>query len=249
MSPSIAPQVKVSGKGGGLPLRPWLLGLALLTVVAAAERVVRLAAPRPTRQAPALPRLAGYRVSVLAGEPARHGRELSLGTLRRYQLEPLSGEPPLVLSLLPVSSRTGTEFSEASKERKGLNMVAVEAEVPSFALVGKRVLSVPRSTRQGPGATVDQIALGRGPKDPTDAITRLQTCVTPRGVVALSASTLVGEGQEGGGSLTPGQWVLRLAGLRPVRHECLAVQLTRGQPGQGPLVGAWKELRGVLVRP
>ena len=173
MSPSIAPQVKVSGEGGGLPLRPWLLGLALLTVVAAAERVVRLAAPRPTRQAPALPRLAGYRVSVLAGEPARHGRELSLGTLRRYQLEPLSGEPPLVLSLLPVSSRTGTEFSEASKERKGLNMVAVEAEVESFALNDRRLLSLPRPNGLAAGTKPDQIALGRGPKDPPAAITRL----------------------------------------------------------------------------
>jgi len=56
----------------------------------------------------------------------------------------LSGGPPVVLSLLPVRSRTGTELSEPSKERKGLNLVAVAAEVPSFALSDRRLLSLPR---------------------------------------------------------------------------------------------------------
>lgn len=40
-------------------------------------------------------------------------------------------------------SRTGTELNEGSKERKGLNLVAVAAEVPSFALSDRRLLSLP----------------------------------------------------------------------------------------------------------
>ena len=87
----------------------------------------------PTREAPSTLRLEGYRVNALEGEPPQQGRELSHGELRRFQLSFLSGGPPLVLSLLPVRSRTGTELSEASKERKGLNLVAVADQVPSFA--------------------------------------------------------------------------------------------------------------------
>ncbi len=94
---------------------------------------------------------------------------------------------------------------------------------------------------------VDQLALGRGPKDPAGAITRLHTCVTPKGVVALSASTLVGEGRESDGSPTAVRWLRRLAGLQPIRHECLAIQLASERRGQPALVGTWKALRGVLV--
>ena len=178
MKSSSVPPTEGDGKRGGLPLRPWLLGLALLALAATAERVVGLSAPMPTREAPSTLRLAGYRVSALEGEPPRQGRELSHGELRRFQLSPLSGGPPVVLSLLPVRSRTGTELSEPSKERKGLNLVAVAAEVPSFALSDRRLLSLPRPNGLAAGTMPDQIALGRGPKDPAGAITRLQTCLT-----------------------------------------------------------------------
>jgi hypothetical protein len=108
---SSMPHAEGDRKRGGLSLRPWLLGLALLAQAATAERVVGLSAPMPTMEAPSTLRLAGYRVGALEGEPPRQGRELSHGELRRFRLEPLSGGPPLVLSVLPVRSRTGTELS------------------------------------------------------------------------------------------------------------------------------------------
>jgi hypothetical protein len=213
MKSSSVPSIEGDGKRGGLPLRPWLLGLAALALAATAERVVGLSAPMPTMEAPASLRLAGYRVSALQGEPPRQGRELSHGGLRRFQLVPLSGGPPLVLSLLPVRSRTGTELSEPSKERKGLNMVAVGAEVASFALNDRRLLSLHRSNGLGAGAKPDQIALGRGPKDPAGAITRLQTCLAPSGHAGVSAYTLVGEerrAKESSGAAAL-RWLFRLA--------------------------------------
>ena len=110
MSISPGPQSKGEAQRPAA-LRSWLLGLAVLALAATAERVVGLSAPMPTMKAPSSLRLAGYRVSALQGEPPRQGRELSHGALRRFQLEPLSGGPPLVLSVLPVRSRTGTELS------------------------------------------------------------------------------------------------------------------------------------------
>ena len=189
MNGSPGPQSKAKAERPGA-LRPWLLGLALLAVAATAERVVGLSAPMPTMEAPASLRLAGYQVSALEGEPPRQGRELSHGQLRRFRLEPRAGGSPLLLSLLPVRSRTGTELSEGSKERKGLNLVAVADQVPSFALSDRRLLSLPRPNGLAAGAKADQIALGRGPKDPAGAITRLQTCLTPSGHAGVSASTL-----------------------------------------------------------
>jgi hypothetical protein len=250
-SSSSPPPTEGDRKRGGLPLRPWLVGLALLTAGATAERVVGLSAPMPTREAPSTLRLAGYRVSVLEGEPPRQGRELSHGALRRFWLEPLSGGPPLMVRVLPVRSRTGTELSEPSKERKGLNMVAVGAEVETFALSDRRLLSLPRSKPGGPGPKVDQIALGRGPKDPPGSITRLQTCLLPSGHAGVSASTLVGQSkeQEQGGSSALKRKLLRLAGTVPARHECLAVQVASAKPGQRRLLEVWSAMRGVLVRP
>jgi hypothetical protein len=111
-------------------------------------------------EAPASLRLAGYRVSAIEGEPPRQGRELSHGQLRLFRLLPRAGGSPLVLSLLPVRSGTGTELSKPSKERKGLNLVAVAAEVPSFALNDRRLLSLPRPNGLAAGAKHD-CRLGR----------------------------------------------------------------------------------------
>jgi hypothetical protein len=249
MNTSSVPPTEGGRKPGSLFLRPWLVDLALLALAATAERVVGLSAPMPTREAPSTLRLAGYRVSALEGEPPRQGRELSHGELRRFQLSPLSGGPPVVLSLLPVRSRTGTALSEPSKERKGLNLVAVAAEVPSFALNDRRLLSLPRPNGLAAGAKPDQIALGRGPKDPAGAITRLQTCLTPSGHAGVSASTLVGEGRrakETSGSAAP-RWLLRLAGISRARHECLAVQVAGETPSEGPLLEVLTDVRGLLV--
>ena len=236
MNSSSVPSIEGDGKRGVLPLRPWLVGLS---------------APMPTREAPSTLRLERYRVNDLEGEPPRQGRELSHGELRRFQLSPLSGGPPVVLSLLPVRSRTGTELSEPSKERKGLNLVAVGAEVPSFALNDRRLLSLPRPKGLGAGAKPDQIALGRGPMDPAGAITRLQTCLTHSGHAGVSASTLVGEeerAKEASGSAALRR-LLRLAGISPARHECLAVQVASGKPGERVLLAAWQDVQRVLRVP
>jgi hypothetical protein len=250
MNTSSVPPTEGGRKPGSLFLRPWLVSLALLTSAATAERVVGLSAPMPTLEAPASLRLAGYRVSPLEEEPPRQGRELSHGALRRFRLEPLSGGPPLVLSLLPVRSRTGTELSEPSKERKGLNMVAVGAEVASFALSDRRLLSLTRPNGLGSGPKLDQIALGRGPRDPAGAITRLQTCINPSGHAGVSASTLVGqsEGQEQSASAALRR-LLRLAGISPARHECLAVQVASGTSRERVLLAAWQDVQRVLRVP
>ncbi|MFM7170532.1 MAG: hypothetical protein ACKOYH_06735 [Cyanobium sp.] len=227
--------------------RPWLVALALLTAVATAERVVGLSAPRPTADAPSQLRLAGYRVSTLEGEPPHQGRELSRGALRRFRLEPQAGQPPLLLSMVPVRSRTGTELSEGSKERKGLNLVAVAEQEPSFALSDRRVVSLPRPHGSASATKADQVALGRGPVDPAGTITRLQTCLTPSGHAGVRASTLVGEPQGDGPALK--RRLLLLTGVVPSRHECLAVQLTRETPGEGPLLATWQDVKRVVLAP
>lgn len=213
--------------------------------------MVGLSSPMPTMEAPASLRLAGYRVRALEGEPPRQGRELSHGQLRRFRLEPRAGGSPLVVSLLPVRSRTGTELSEGSKERKGLNLVAVADQVPSFALSDRRLLSLPRPNGLGAAPKPDQIALGRGPKDPAGTITRLQTCHTPSGHAGVNASTLVGEerrAKEPSGSAALRR-LQRLGGIAPSRHECLAVQLAGKTPWGGPLLAACQDVRGVLRVP
>lgn len=228
-------------------LRPWLVGLCLLSVVATAERVVGLSAPMPTTEAPSMLRLADYRVAALVGEPSQQGREMSRGRLRRFRLEPLSGGSLLTLSLLPVRSRTGTELSEGSKERKGLNLLAVGAQVPGFALSERRLLSLPKPQGVDFGSQGDQIALGRRTTDPKGTITRLQTCLTPSGHAGVSASTLVGQGQIQGDLSVLERRVLLLAGVVLSHHECLAAQLERDAPGEKPLIAAWQDVKRVLV--
>ena len=64
----------------------------------------------------------------------------------------------------------------------------------------------------------------------------------------MSASTLVGEAsgaQEQSGSAAL-RWLLRLAGIVPAQHECLAVQVAGETPGESPLLAAWQEVKGVL---
>ena len=130
-------------------------------------------------------------------------------------------------------------------------MVAVGAEVASFALNDRRLLSLPRPNGLAAGAKPDQIAMGRGPKDPVRAITRLQTCLTPSGHVGVSASTLVGEerrAKESSGSAVLRR-LLRLGGIEPSRHECLAVQVASGTPGERALLAAWRDVQEVMLVP
>ena len=114
MNSSSVPSIEGVGKRGGLPLRPWLVGLS---------------APMPTMEAPASLRLAGYRVSAMEGEPPRQGRELSHGALRRFRLEPLSGGAPLVLSLLP-AQRHGHRLESSFGMRKVLSLTLLDSDEP-----------------------------------------------------------------------------------------------------------------------
>ena len=117
-----------------LPLRRRLAGLALFTLVATGVKVLGLSAPMPSAEAPASFRMASYRISALPSSAPRWGHDLSLGTKRQFRLVPLSGEPQLTLTLLPVRSRTGTKLSTTTLGGKDLGMEAVATLVPGFAM-------------------------------------------------------------------------------------------------------------------
>jgi hypothetical protein len=262
MSSSSQPSVTQQLDPGGLPLRRLLAGLALLTLVATGVKVLGLSAPMPSAEPPSSFRMAGYRISALPSSAPRWGRDLSLGTKRQFRLVPLSGEPPLTLTLLPVRSRTGTDLSATTLGGKVLSLEAVGSEVPGIALKEQRIVSLPIAKGVGSVPRADQIALGRGAADPAGSTTRLQTCLTSSGLAAFDPyllQTIMATG------MTNSRWsaprLLRLVGLQQARYECLAVQLESGASGGGKggsgsgsvdrqrqLETVWKELRGVLVK-
>jgi hypothetical protein len=236
-----------------------IVALVLLTAAATIEKAVRLSAPMPTAEAPARLRLAGYRISALpSARPPQRGRELSHGSERRFRLVPLTGQPELTLTLLPVRTRTATDLSAETMGGKGLSLDTVGALVPGFALKEKRIVSVQVLAAKGSTPRNDQLALGRGEGDRAGGTTRLQTCLTPSGVAAVNATSLAGEGQAPPRPGDPPPLMRRLqrvAGLSQTRHECLAVQLeTAPSPAGGAatdsqerLQRAWQDLRGVLT--
>lgn len=271
MSPSSLPIPAV--ERGVRPLRRFLVVLSLLTLAATIEKAVGLSAPMPLAEAPSSLRLAGYRVRALASEPLQQGREMSQGTLRRFQLTPLTGGPEMTLTLLPVRSRTGTDLSAETFGGKGLSLDSVAAVVPDFTLNDQRLVSLPLPRTAPSAPRSDQVAIGRGPTDPAGSLTRLQTCLTGSGQAAVKATTLAGHTQPSTTTGTPpvplGR-LLRAAGLASPRHECLAVQLQTdaaagrikegnlnapNAPDGGPFDGdpqarletAWRDLRGVLI--
>jgi hypothetical protein len=240
--------------------RRMLQGMGLLTVVALVGKVVSLAAPMPIAEAPTALGLPGYSIRGLeAGAQPRQGRELSHGTQRVFRLVPRSGDPPLTLRLMPVRSRRGSEISEQTDPNQGLNMGAVAALVPSFALKDRRILSMGPPRPIGIKPKGDQIALGRSPDDPPGSITRLQTCLSPTGLAGLDATILVPESHKLERMAEPGwkRHLRRMAGLSDLRYECLAVQLESEKASGGggaldrrkPLERAWKDLREVLRGP
>lgn len=242
------------------PLRHLLAGLALLTLMVTIKNVVGPSAPMPTDEAPASFRMAGYRISTLPSSAPRWGRDLSFGTMRQFRLVSLSGEPPLTLTLLPMSSRTGTKLSVTTLGGKDLGMEAVATLVPGFAMQEHRIVVQPVAKAGGSLPQPDQIALGRGAADPVGSTNRLQTCLTRSGLAVFNGDLLRINLATG---MTENRWatsrLLRLVGLQQPRYECLAVQLESGASGGGKdgggsgdrqrqLETAWKELRGVLVR-
>ncbi|MFO0138668.1 MAG: hypothetical protein ACK535_11730 [Cyanobacteriota bacterium] len=244
----------------GLPLRRLLAGLALLTLMATFGKVVGLSAPMPSTEAPSSLRMAGYHISTLPTAAPQWGRDLSRGTTRQFRLVPLSGEPMLTLTLLPVRSRTGTKLSETTLGGKDLGMEAVGTLVPGFAMQDQRLVFQPVSKAGGSTPQADQLALGRGAADPAGSTTRLQTCLTSSGHAAFNGYLLRPMLAAG---MTENRWspnrLLRLIGLQQARYECLAVQLESGtfadgKGGKGSvdrqrqLETVWKDLRGVLVK-
>jgi hypothetical protein len=244
----------------GLPLRRLLAGLALLTLVATAGKMLGLSAPMPSTEAPSSLRMAGYRISALPTAAPRWGRDISLGTTRQFRLIPLSGEPMLTLTLLPVRSRTGTKLSDTTLGGKDLGMEAVGTLVPGFAMQEQRLVFQPVAKAGGSTPQADQLALGSGAADPAGSTTRLQTCITSSGLAAFNGYLLRPMLAAG---MAENRWspnrLLRLIGLQQARYECLAVQLesgtsaaSKGSKGsvdrQGQLQTAWKDLRQVLVR-
>lgn len=245
-----------------LRLRRLLQGMGLLTGMALVVKVVGLAAPMPLTEAPTALQWPGGTIRSLdSGAQPRRGRELSLGTQRVFRLEPGSGEPPLILRLMPVRSRRGSEISEQTDPNQGLNMGAVAALVPTFALKDRRILSMGPPQPLGLKPKGDQIALGRSPDDPPGSITRLQTCLSPTGLAGLDATILVPESHKLERMAEPGwrRHLRRIAGLSDLRYECLAVQLesepTSGSGGnrvldhRKTLERAWSDLRRALAPP
>jgi hypothetical protein len=206
--------------------RPLLLVLAGLTAGVAFLKAVSLAAPLPERQAPTSLNLPGYRVVPLGTSPGRGGRNLSHGSIRRFQLQPTGGAPPLRLLLVPVRGRTSED----------LQLAKIPAVVPEFAL----------SQRQLSG---EELAFGRGAADPPGAITRLQTCVTPGGSSGVTEQTLIRQlNLERDAEILASPLITkvkRLLGLIPnSRWECLAVQLQSPRPSEPQqLEQVWKLVR------
>jgi hypothetical protein len=260
MSSSSQPSANQKRDHDAFPLRHLLAGLSLLTLMVTIENVVGPSAPMPTVEAPASIRMAGYRISTLPSSAPRRGRDLSFGTMRQFRLMPLSGEPPLTLTLLPVRSRTGTKLSTTTLGGKALGMEELGSLVPGFALQEQRIVFQPLAKAGGSAPRADQLALGRGTANPAGNNTRLQTCLTPTGLAAFSGyllRTILAAG------MTENRWatsrLLRVLGIQQARYECLAVQLESGSPGGGKGEGGsgdrqrqlekvWKELRVVLMR-
>lgn len=262
MSSSSQPSANQKRDLDAFPLRHLLAGLALLTLMVTIEKVVGPSAPMPTVEAPASMALPGYRISTLPSSEPRWGRDLSFGTMRQFRLVPLSGEPPLTLTLLPMSSRTGTKLSVTTLGGEDLGMEAVATLVPGFAMQDQRIVVQPVAKAGGSLPQPDQLALGRGAADPAGSTTRLQTCLTRSGLAVFNGDLLRINLATG---MTDSRWsaprLLRLVGLQQPRYECLAVQLESGASGGGKggsgsgsvdrqrqLETVWKELRGVLVK-
>ena len=260
MSSSSQPSANRKRDHDAFPLRHLLAGLALLTLMVTIENVVGPSAPMPTVEAPASLALPGYRISTLPSSAPRRGRDLSFGTMHQFRLVPLSGEPPLTLTLLPVRSRTGTKLSTTTLGGKALGMEEVGSLVPGFALQEQRIVFQPLAKAGGSAPRADQLALGHGAADPAGSTTRLQTCLTSSGLAAFNGYLLRPMLAAG---MTENRWspnrLLRLVGLQQARYECLAVQLESGVSAAGKgskrsvdrqrqLETVWKDLRQVLVR-
>jgi hypothetical protein len=221
-------------------LRPLLLLLAGLTAGGTVLKGLTLAAPLPERQAPSSLSLPGYRVVPIGSRAGQGGRDLSHGTLRRFQLQPTNGAPALGLLLVPVRGRNVEH----------LQLARLPAVLPEFALFQRQLTWLGRA--DATDTPPDQLALGRGPADAAGAITRLQTCLTPGGRSGVTngalSSALVFENRAARVHYTLFTKLQRLLGLLPnSRWECLAVQLQTSSPADRQrLEQVWKLVKAAL---
>ena len=175
--------------------------------------------------------------------PGRRGRDLSYGTIRRFQLQPTGGAPALALLLVPVRGRNSEH---------PVQMARLPAVLPEFALSQRQLRGLDRADSIAP--PLEQLAFGRGPGDPPGAITRLQTCITPGGRSGVTEQTLGRQlNLERGAALFPSPLITklkRLIGLIPnTRWECLAVQLRAPSPSDPQqLEQVWKLVGSALGR-
>jgi hypothetical protein len=227
---------------------PVLLILALpllmrgLSALISTEKLSLLTA-RITQALLVLCNLPGYRVVPLGTSPGRLGRDLSYGTIRRFQLQPTGGAPALALLLVPVRDRNSEH---------PVQMARLPAVLPEFALSQRQLRGLDRADSIAP--PLEQLAFGRGPGDPPGAITRLQTCITPGGRSGVTEQTLGRQlNLERGAALFPSPLITklkRLIGLIPnTRWECLAVQLRAPSPSDPQqLEQVWKLVGSALGR-
>jgi hypothetical protein len=221
-------------------LRPLLLLLAGLTAGGTVLKGLTLAAPPPERQAPASPSLPGYRVVPIGSRAGQGGRDLSHGTLRRFQLQPTNGAPALGLLLVPVLGRTSED----------LQLASLPALLPEFALPQRQLRELDRA--DATDSPPDQLAFGRGSGGESGAITRLQTCLTPGGRSGVTnwalSRELVFENRAARVHYTLITKFKRLIGLLPnSRWECLAVQLQTSSPSDPQrLEQVWKLVKAAL---
>jgi hypothetical protein len=215
-------------------LRPLLLLLAGLTAGGAVLKGLSLAAPLPEWQAPSSLSLPGYRVVPIGTRAGQGGRDLSHGTLRRFQLQPTNGAPALGLLLVPVLGRTSED----------LQLASLPAVLTEFALPQRQLREMARA--DATDSPPDQLAFGRGPGDPPAAVTRLQTCITPGGRSGVTngalSRELVLEHRAARVHYTLITKLKRLIGLLPnSRWECLAMQLQTPSPSDPQrLEHVWK---------
>ena len=226
----------VSPTAGGMPLRPVLLALALIMATSGLHKLISLAAVPPHGRAPTELRWRGSRLTPQSSTAARSGRDLSHGTIRQFRLAASGSLPPLTLTLMPVRSRDDNQL-EVSR----LGAIEPRMALAHFYYVDK-----------GGAAGADELAIGYGPGEDPSRLTRLQTCITPRGFAAAKSYNLgkVANTADQPGVSSPVQRrLLRVAGLLPARHECLAVQLAAGPEGasERQLRDAWSALRPQLA--
>jgi hypothetical protein len=235
-SPTSVSPASVSPSAGPFPQRRVLLALALIFGASAGYKLISLAAAAPLGQAPTALRWGGSRLTPQSSAAARSGRDLSHGTIRQFRLEASGSLPPLTLTLMPVRSRDDNQL-----------------EVSRFGAIAPRLaLQLFYFVDQPHAGGADELAIGYGPGDDPKRLTRLQTCITPRGFAAAKSYTL---GQVANTADQPGvtsplqRRLLRASGLLPARHECLAVQLATGPAGasERQLREAWSALRPQLV--